>query len=207
MHHRVYVGQVVSDKMEKTVVVAVPWVQRHRRYGKAIRRVTKLYAHDPRGECQMGDRVRLVEVRPLSRTKRWLVKNILYRREIVQAPELEAAVGAVVTSAASVEEPATDEATEAETEIAADEGAEAGAETAADEATDVEPPVDETPEAEAEIAADEGTEVEPPADEAPEAEAETAAEEATEAEPPADEASEAEVETATDEATEVEAPR
>ena len=104
MHHRVYVGQVVSDKMEKTVVVAVPWVQRHRRYGKAIRRVTKLYAHDPRGECQMGDRVRVVEVRPLSRTKRWLVKNILHRRDIVQAPELEEAVGAVVAPAATAEE-------------------------------------------------------------------------------------------------------
>ena len=161
MHHRVYVGQVVSDKMEKTVVVAVPWVQRHRRYGKAIRRVTKLYAHDPRGECQMGDRVRLEEVRPLSRTKRWLVKDILYRREIVQAPELEAAVGAVVAPAAAGEEPAVDEA--AETEIAADEVAEA--EATIEEETEAEASTDEAPEAEAETAADEAAEAKSPADE------------------------------------------
>ena len=190
MHHRVYVGQVVSDKMEKTIVVAVPWVQRHRRYGKAMRKITKLYVHDPRGECQMGDRVSVEEVRPLSRTKRWLLKGILFRREIVQAPELEEAVGAVVAPGAATEEPAVDEALVAETETAADEAAEA------------EPVTDEAPEAETETAADEATEAEPVTDEAPEAE--TAADEAAEAEPVTDEAPEAETETAADEVAEAE---
>ena len=157
MHHRVYVGQVVSDKMDKTVVVAVPWVQRHRRYGKAMRKVTKLYAHDPRGECRMGDRVRVVEVRPLSRTKRWLVKNIIFRREIVQAPELEAAVGAVVAPATAVEEPPVDEAAVAETEAPADQAAEAEPETPAEDAAEEQPeaPVEEAVEAETEAPAEE----------------------------------------------------
>ena len=181
MHHRVYVGQVVSDKMDKTVVVAVPWVQRHRRYGKAMRKITKLYAHDPRGECQMGDRVRVVEVRPLSRTKRWLVKNIIYRREIVQAPELEAAVGAVVAPAAVVEE-----VVEADTEAPAEEAVEAETEAPAEEAAGAET---EAPAAEATE-----TETEAPAAEAAEAETEAPAAEAAEAEPeaPAAEAAEAE---------------
>lgn len=89
-HHREYVGRVISDKMQKTVVVLVEWTWHHPLYKKAVRRRTKFYAHDPRDECREGDIVRIVEVRPLSKTKRWLVKEILRRGQRVEAPPPEA---------------------------------------------------------------------------------------------------------------------
>jgi small subunit ribosomal protein S17 len=70
-------GLVVSDKMDKTVVVAVEDRVKHRLYGKVIRRTTKYKAHDEANECGIGDRVRLMETRPLSATKRWRVVEIL----------------------------------------------------------------------------------------------------------------------------------
>jgi small subunit ribosomal protein S17 len=70
---------VVSDKMTKTVVVAVEDRVRHGLYGKTIRRTNKLKAHDEREECAVGDRVLLMETRPLSATKRWRVVEILER--------------------------------------------------------------------------------------------------------------------------------
>ena len=70
-------GLVVSDKMDKTVVVAVEDRVKHRMYGKIIRRTTKYKAHDEANECGIGDRVRLMETRPLSATKRWRVVEIL----------------------------------------------------------------------------------------------------------------------------------
>ena len=73
------VGRVSSDKMEKTVVVVVERTVRHRRYGKVLRRVKKYKAHDEHNECRIGDQVRIVESRPLSREKRWRVVEILQR--------------------------------------------------------------------------------------------------------------------------------
>ena len=70
-------GLVVSDKMDKTVVVAVEDRVKHALYGKIIRRTTKYKAHDEGNECGVGDRVRLMETRPLSATKRWRVVEIL----------------------------------------------------------------------------------------------------------------------------------
>ena len=70
-------GYVVSDKMDKTVVVAVEDRVKHRLYGKIIRRTTKYKAHDEANTCGVGDRVRLMETRPLSATKRWRVIEIL----------------------------------------------------------------------------------------------------------------------------------
>ncbi len=70
-------GLVVSDKMEKTVVVAVEDRIQHPLYGKTIRRTTKVKAHDEAGACGIGDRVRLMETRPLSANKRWRVIEIL----------------------------------------------------------------------------------------------------------------------------------
>jgi small subunit ribosomal protein S17 len=70
-------GLVVSDKMDKTVVVAVEDRVKHALYGKIIRRTTKYKAHDENNECGVGDRVRLMETRPLSATKRWRVVEIL----------------------------------------------------------------------------------------------------------------------------------
>jgi small subunit ribosomal protein S17 len=73
------VGNVVSDKMEKTVVVSVERRVRHPRYGKVVRRVKKYKAHDEENTCRVGDWVRIVESRPLSREKRWVVEEIVKR--------------------------------------------------------------------------------------------------------------------------------
>jgi small subunit ribosomal protein S17 len=70
-------GLVVSDKMDKTVVVAVENRFKHGLYGKVVRRTSKLKAHDERNECGTGDRVLLMETRPTSKTKRWRVVEIL----------------------------------------------------------------------------------------------------------------------------------
>jgi small subunit ribosomal protein S17 len=70
-------GLVVSDKMDKTVVVAVEDRVQHPLYGKTMRRTSRLKAHDDTNACGVGDRVRLMETRPLSTTKRWRVVEIL----------------------------------------------------------------------------------------------------------------------------------
>lgn len=65
------VGRVVSDKMEKTIVVAVEDFVRHPLYGKAVKRTKKFKAHDENNECRIGDKVRIMETRPISKDKRW----------------------------------------------------------------------------------------------------------------------------------------
>ena len=70
-------GYVVSDKMQKTVVVEVEDRVKHRLYGKVLRRTNRLKAHDEQNSCGVGDRVLLMETRPLSATKRWRVVEIL----------------------------------------------------------------------------------------------------------------------------------
>jgi len=71
------VGVVVSDKMDKTVVVAVERQVRHSVYGKILRRTRKFAAHDDSNACGVGDRVMIMETRPLSKTKRWRVAQII----------------------------------------------------------------------------------------------------------------------------------
>ncbi len=73
------VGVVTSDKMDKTVVVAVTTTRRHPIYEKVMRRVKKYKAHDENNECQIGDRVQIIESRPISRHKRFMVTSILER--------------------------------------------------------------------------------------------------------------------------------
>lgn len=75
------VGRVTSNKMDKTVVIAVERTTRHPLYGKVLTRVKKYKAHDEQNECQIGDRVRIIESRPLSREKRWRVIEILEHAE------------------------------------------------------------------------------------------------------------------------------
>ena len=72
-------GVVVSDAMEKTVMVRIGQVVRHRAYGKTMRRSSKLTAHDENNDARVGDTVRLMETRPLSRTKRWRVVEVVER--------------------------------------------------------------------------------------------------------------------------------
>jgi small subunit ribosomal protein S17 len=78
-----FVGQVVSDKMDKTVVVAIDRMVRDPRYKKFLKRTSKFKAHDEKNECHVGDRVKLIETRPLSAEKRWVVLEILERAKEV----------------------------------------------------------------------------------------------------------------------------
>lgn len=78
-HRKVRTGVVVSDGMEKTVVVRVDRSFRHPFYDKTVRRSKKLAAHDESNEAHVGDRVRVVETRPLSKTKRWRLLEIVER--------------------------------------------------------------------------------------------------------------------------------
>lgn len=80
-------GRVVSDKMDKTVVVQVESTTRHARYGKVVRKTRKYKAHDAENVCRVGDVVRIVESRPLSREKHWMVEEILKRSEVVAEVE------------------------------------------------------------------------------------------------------------------------
>jgi small subunit ribosomal protein S17 len=75
-------GRVVSDKMEKTVIVAVETPWRHPLYKKSVRRSVKYKAHDEKNQCRVGDMVRIVETRPLSREKRWRVAEVVVRKEV-----------------------------------------------------------------------------------------------------------------------------
>ena len=76
---RVRQGVVISDKADKTITVQIDMARQHRTYGKIVRTTTKLHAHDERNEASAGDTVRVVESRPLSRTKRWRLVEILER--------------------------------------------------------------------------------------------------------------------------------
>ena len=74
---KVRVGKVVSNKMEKTIVVAIEDNVRHPKYGKIIKRTVKISAHDELNQCGIGDKVSVMETRPLSKTKRWRVVTII----------------------------------------------------------------------------------------------------------------------------------
>jgi small subunit ribosomal protein S17 len=80
-HRKVRTGIVVSDKMDKTVVVRIDRQVRHALYGKTIRRSSKLAAHDEANDAHVGDTVRVMETRPTSKTKRWRVVEIVERAE------------------------------------------------------------------------------------------------------------------------------
>jgi small subunit ribosomal protein S17 len=74
---KVRIGKVVSDKMDKTIVVAVVDNVKHPLYGKIVKRTYKLKAHDENNECNIGDRVKVMETRPLSKDKRWRLVEII----------------------------------------------------------------------------------------------------------------------------------
>ena len=77
-------GKVISDKMDKTIVVAVETPRRHPLYKKNIRRAVKYKAHDEKNQCRTGDTVRIEETRPVSREKRWRVAEILTKGEVAE---------------------------------------------------------------------------------------------------------------------------
>ena len=89
--HKTRAGRVVSNRMDKTVVVAVETPKHHKLYKKTIRRVVKYKAHDENNECRQGDMVRIIETRPLSRQKRWRVAEIITKGEVAEVQPKEIA--------------------------------------------------------------------------------------------------------------------
>ncbi len=81
---KVRFGTVVSDKMQKTVVVAIETTKRHRLYKKTLKRTRRYKVHDENNECRLGDRVRIIETRPLSKEKHWRVAGILVRGNVAE---------------------------------------------------------------------------------------------------------------------------
>ena len=79
MPKKIYTGDVVSDKMDKTVVVAITRLTQHPRYKKTIKKITRFKAHDDENKCKEGDKVSIIESRPLSKDKRWKVLDIVKR--------------------------------------------------------------------------------------------------------------------------------
>jgi len=80
---KVRVGKVVSDKMDKTIVVAVEESVKHRLYGKTMRRTAKFKAHDEQNEAKIGDTVRIMETRPLSKDKRWRLVAVTEKAVVI----------------------------------------------------------------------------------------------------------------------------
>lgn len=80
-YRKVRVGTVVSDKMEKTIVVAIKYNVKHPLYGKIMKRTYKIKAHDENNVCQIGDKVRVMETRPISKDKRWRLVDIVEKAQ------------------------------------------------------------------------------------------------------------------------------
>ena len=97
---KVRTGSVVRTGADKTAVVEMVWKQRNRLYRKRVRRVARFHVHDPLNQCQLGDTVRIQEVRPISKTKRWRLLEVLGRRQVAEVLpiELEADAGIVVAT-------------------------------------------------------------------------------------------------------------
>jgi small subunit ribosomal protein S17 len=79
MAGKIFTGKVVSDKMDKTVVVAITRLVQHTRYKKVVRRVNKFMAHDEANACKQGDTVNITQSRPVSKGKRWVVTEVVER--------------------------------------------------------------------------------------------------------------------------------
>ncbi len=86
---KIRVGRVVSNKMDKTVVVTVETLRHHPLYKKTVRKAVKYKVHDEKNECRPGDTVKIIEMRPLSREKRWRVAEIITKREVVEVQPKE----------------------------------------------------------------------------------------------------------------------
>ena len=83
-YRKVRIGRVVSNKMDKTIVVAIEDSVKHPLYGKVVKRTVKLKAHDEENICGIGDRVKVMETRPLSRDKRWRLAEIIEKAKVMK---------------------------------------------------------------------------------------------------------------------------
>lgn len=86
---KIRIGFVISRKMEKTAIVGVEVIKRHPLYRKTFRRVIKYKVHDEDNQCQIGDKVKIIETRPLSREKRWRLLEVVSRKEVAELKEEE----------------------------------------------------------------------------------------------------------------------
>jgi len=86
---KVRIGHVIGVKMDKTVVVAIETLKRHPLYGKTIKKVAKYKVHDENNTCKLGDKVKIIETRPLSKEKRWRVSEIITRKEVAEVKPQE----------------------------------------------------------------------------------------------------------------------
>ena len=146
---KVRVGKVVSDAMDKTVVVVVEWRRTHPLYKKSMRRRTRFNAHDEENRCRIGDLIRIMETRPLSKTKRWRVVEILTREDIADIQPAEITIDAAVATAAGGR-------TEVEPAVGSTDTEGATAEVAVEEQSEAQPEADE-PEPEEATAAETGS--------------------------------------------------
>ena len=143
---KVRTGSVVRTGQDKTAVVEMVWKQRHRLYRKQMRRVARFHVHDPLNQCQLGDVVRIEETRPISKSKRWRLLEIMERRQVAEVQPIELEADAQIEVA--VEEPAELDASE-ETIGLAQNGDIEVEDTLVDEVEEAEEaPVDEVEEAE-----------------------------------------------------------
>ena len=122
---KVRTGAVVRTGADKTAVVEMVWKQRHRLYRKQVRRVARFYVHDPLNQCQLGDTVRIQEVRPISKTKRWRLLEVLGRRQVAEVQPMELEADAEILTASEdvvegedtgIEEPEVDDTEDSEAE-------------------------------------------------------------------------------------------
>jgi small subunit ribosomal protein S17 len=81
--HKTRTGRVLSNKMNKTIIVGIETVKKHRLYNKNVRRIVRYKAHDEKGECKTGDTVKIVETRPISKDKHWRVASVVNKVEQV----------------------------------------------------------------------------------------------------------------------------
>ncbi len=218
LRRKTRVGRVIGDKMDKTCIVEVEWRSFHRVYKKSIRRRSRFKAHDENNTAQIGDLVTIVESRPMSKTKRWRLVDVVERPEMAELPpeddmptgEIEITIPEPVveetvsqeeepqapmeTSDESQEEP--EEAVAEEPTVADEEDSDSSEESEPESAAEEEAPAEDAsePDDAVEEAPESAAEGEAPAEESsqPEGAVEEAAESAAEEEAPAEESSESE---------------
>ena len=139
---KVRVGTVIQDRMNKTVVVAIEWRRPHKLYRKPVRRRSRFYAHDEANQCRIGDQVRIIETRPLSKLKRWRVVEVLSSTDIAEiAPE---EIDREVIEGTELPEPASEVEPTTLVQAAVVEGEEAVADEAEAQTDEAAPPAEET---------------------------------------------------------------
>ena len=126
------VGRVISNKMNQTAIVVVETRRPHRVYKRIVKQMSKFMAHDEKNECQIGDTVQIMEHRPISKEKRWIVTEIISRKEVVEVLETKIESPKAKPEQVEVKAKAEIEATEPAAETEPEAAAEAKTETEAE---------------------------------------------------------------------------